>query len=390
MKRVGLYLGVESNAGGMFQYALSILDALAALPRDEFQVNVICTGSSWPRYLAGYAFSRLEVKGGRLGLTIANLMMALRMPSGLCRTISPYVNPIANAMLSSRCDLWIFPAQDVLAYQAPVRSMAAIHDLMHRYEGRFPEVSSSGRYAMREQRFGGIARWACGMLVDSQVGMHHVQESYGVQRERIFVLPYVAPRYIGEPSAPGFEHRYSLPKKFAFYPAQFWPHKNHKRLVSAAASLKARIPDIHLVFSGSPAHGYRDLVQHIVDLDMVSQVTFIGRVPDSDMSELYRRARCLVMPTFFGPTNIPPLEAFSLGCPVAISSTYGMPEQADGAALLFDPASTREIAESLFRLWTDESLCQKLRLKGLERTATWNQHAFNLRFRNIVDTVLAS
>lgn len=45
------------------------------------------------------------------------------------------------------------------------------------------------------------------------------------------------------------------------------------------------------------------------------------------MPEFYRRARRMVMPTYFGPTNIPPLEANALGCPVAVSKVYGMPEQ---------------------------------------------------------------
>jgi hypothetical protein len=51
------------------------------------------------------------------------------------------------------------------------------------------------------------------------------------------------------------------------------------------------------------------------------------------MPELYRRARALVMP----------LEAFEIGCPVAISGIYAMPEQAGDAALLFNPESVDEM-----------------------------------------------
>jgi len=45
----------------------------------------------------------------------------------------------------------------------------------------------------------------------------------------------------------------------------------------------------------------------------------------------------MIMPTFFGPTNIPPLEAIAVGCPVAVSNIYGMPHQLGDAALYFNP-----------------------------------------------------
>ncbi|MGO7536936.1 glycosyltransferase, partial [Rhizobium leguminosarum] len=51
------------------------------------------------------------------------------------------------------------------------------------------------------------------------------------------------------------------------------------------------------------------------ELGLSQAVHFVGYVPDSDLAGFYRRARGFVMPTFFGPTNIPPLEAMVCGCP---------------------------------------------------------------------------
>ena len=42
------------------------------------------------------------------------------------------------------------------------------------------------------------------------------------------------------------------------------------------------------------------------------------------------------MPTYFGPTNIPPLEAFKLNVPVIYSDLPGLRDQVKGAALLVD------------------------------------------------------
>ena len=179
----------------------------------------------------------------------------------------------------------------------------------------------------------------------------------------------------------------TLPDKYIFYPAQFWKHKNHERLITAAKHLSREAPDIHLVFVGSKKNNYETCVRLVEQLNFGESVTFLGYVPDDHMPELYRRARALVMPTFFGPTNIPPLEAFALGCPVAISDVYGIRQQVGDAALLFDPTNTAEIEDVLSRLWRDDGLCEKLVEAGFERTQGWGQQNFNARFQEIISSL---
>jgi glycosyltransferase involved in cell wall biosynthesis len=216
-----------------------------------------------------------------------------------------------------------------------------------------------------------------------------VMESYGMPAERIHVLPYIAPAYMqsaGKP--PDFDSRYRLPVKFIFYPAQFWEHKNHKRLISALGKLKHDLPDLKLVLAGSKQNAHDSVVRLVEELDLSDDILFLGYVPDEYMPELYRRARALIMPTYFGPTNIPPLEAFLTGCPVAISGIYGMPEQVGDAALQFNPDSVDEIAGCIRMLWTDDRLCAELAEKGRKRAANWGQRQFNNRLREIVEETL--
>jgi len=93
------------------------------------------------------------------------------------------------------------------------------------------------------------------------------------------------------------------------------------------------------------------------------------------------------MPTFFGPTNIPQLEAFALGCPVATSRIYGIPDQVGDAALLFDPASVDEIYEALVRLWTDDALCAVLKARGYAHAKRWGRPQFRGRVREIIEAL---
>lgn len=389
MKKIGLFLESEPFGGGMFQYNQALLYAVSTLPKDKFSVVIVYTSESWLKLLNAYDLKTVFVDKGFWGRALAYIWRILGFPTALWRLGCPYFHPLAKSLLSEKCDLWIFPSQDAASYQIPVPALASIHDLMHRYERRFPEVSAKGEYRRRELHYKNICKWTRGVLVDSEVGKHHVMESYGLSAERIHVLPYIAPAYMYSYQTPtDFGSRYPLPKKFIFYPAQFWEHKNHKNLIKAAGRLKQDIPDLKLVLVGSKKNGYESALRLVQKLNLIEDVIFLGYVPDDDMPELYRRARALVMPTFFGPTNIPPLEAFVVGCPVAISGIYGIPEQVGDAALLFDPESVDEIAESIKRLWTDDELCAELAKKGRHKAATWGLEQFNNHFREIIEQVV--
>lgn len=384
MSRFGLFLGTAPTMGGLFVYARSILDALDRIRGEGHEVEVAFVGSVWKQVLARYPFGSTELRLGQAGLRIATAFMAAPIPGHIARRLAWVLNPIPRQLNQLRCDVWLFPGQDAITYQVDLPVVGTIHDLMHRYEKHFPEVSKNGRWSMRERRFGGIADWSRAILVDSEVGRQHVVESYNTNANKVFALPYVPPSYIYGRESPDFERRYVLPKKFILYPARFLTHKNHKRLISAAAVLRKRIPDISLVFTGSTGEDYEEVTKHAIQLGMLDRITFAGRVPDHDIIGFYGRARAMVMPTFFGPTNIPPLEAFAANCPTAVSNVYGMAEQAGDAALLFDPRSIEQIATVIERLWLDDELCHQLVKKGRRNIERWGPQQFSERLRDIL------
>ena len=224
--------------------------------------------------------------------------------------------------------------------------------------------------------------------MDSEVGKRHVVESYSVSPKKIHVLPFIPPNYIFKESPS--EVALKLPPNYIFYPAQFWEHKNHLRLVSAAHAIRKRGKDLHLVFAGSPKNGYYKVIEHVHRLGMERHVHFLGYVPDSQMAALYRRARAMMMPTYFGPTNIPPLEAMALGCPVAVSRIYGMPERLGDAALYFNPDSVDDLAEVMLALWENTVLCQEMTRRGLHLVRQSTQLDFNARLKGIIQSIISN
>jgi glycosyltransferase involved in cell wall biosynthesis len=390
-QRIGLFLGSDPSVGGTFQYNMAMLEAVSMLPSDRYDVVVLYTYAPWADYLKGYSLKSYRVlsQQGVLGRVLGKLLRRAGLPISLYRQISCYFHPVAKALVKHHCNLWVFPSQDDWTYLSNVPALGVIHDLMHRYERNFPEVLENGEYKRRETRYSAMCRWAKGILVDSTIGKQHVVESYQVSPEQVHILPFIGPKYIHQlQSSAEFDQTYRLPQKYIFYPAQFWEHKNHKGLVNAIALLKDEIPDLQLVFSGSKKNGYASTLALAQELGVADAVHCLGYVPDVAMPELFRRARAMVMPSFFGPTNIPPLEAIALGCPVAVSNVYGMPEQMGEAALTFDPYSPEAIAQVIKQLWLDDALCNDLSKKGLVRANAWTQQHFSDRLQQIIQATL--
>lgn len=390
IKRVGLFLGAAPHYGGAFQYNQSMLDALARLPSDEFEPFIGYSHPSWPQYLERYRFKQTPIPLGYWGRVFGQLLHYCGIGMGVWRRLAPYFHPSVRAFVRAECDIWIFPSQDPWCYLAPVPSLATIHDLMHRYERQFPEVGNRKEYSWREWHYRNTCSWSKGILVDSEIGKSQVIDSYGVDASQVHLLPFIAPSYLDDVSKGDAGHSdCSLPNKFLFYPAQFWEHKNHLRLIEAVGRLKRRFPEIRLLLVGSKKNGYEAARRKVEQLGLREEVIFLGYVSDAAMNDLYRRARAMIMPSFFGPTNIPPLEAMRVGCPAAIANVYGMPEQTKGAALLFDPASVDDMTSAMARLWEDDELCRMLAARGKEVSGNWTLEHFSKHLAEVLRSLLS-
>ncbi len=388
-RRIGIFLASVPQDGGAFQYSLSVLTAVSELNDRDHEIVALCTNKSWPEHIRRSGLPVLCRPVRRTEFLLLKCVKFGLLPLKLWRSICTRISPVTKLLVEQHCDLWVFPSQDEWAYAVPVNALTAIHDLMHRYEPQFPEVSRYCKHTRRELHYSKLCQWAKGLLVDSQIGKQQVIRSYDVVADSIYILPFVAPNYIyARVAAEDFDSKYKLPKKFIFYPAQFWKHKNHERLIEALALLQDDIPDMQLVFVGSKKNNYESVFDLAERLGVKNHVHVLDYVPNDEIGSLYRKARAMVMPTFFGPTNIPPLEAFATGCPVAVSNIYGMPEQVGDAALLFDPTSTEDLARTLRRLWLDDRLCKHLSEKGKTRDRSWNQQQFNRQVSNIIDQMM--
>jgi glycosyltransferase involved in cell wall biosynthesis len=222
----------------------------------------------------------------------------------------------------------------------------------------FPEFFSRAELAYRRVVYGWSLRRARTIIAISGHVKGTLVERLGIQPERIEVIHLGLDHGLFHPN--GAERR-----PFLLYPANPWPHKNHRRLFEAFTRVHRARPDLRLVLTGT---GLQRLGR------VPEGVEVRGRVPREELAELYRTASALVFPSLYEGFGQPPLEAMASGTPVAVSRAGSLPEVCGDAALYFEPTSVDEIAEAIVAVLEQPS---HLVERGLARASgfTWEATA---------------
>lgn len=249
--------------------------------------------------------------------------------------------------------------------------VTTVWDLCHRDHPEFPEVGYATEFEAREWLYRQSLTRAVLVVTDSEQLSDRLARRYGLDVERTLGVPFGPSPLLGTTASLDTEQvlrHYGLEPGFFFYPAQFWAHKNHVRILQAAAALRERGVRVRLVFAGGDKGNLSHVQALAAELGMKGQVHFLGFVPSEHMRGLYAGCVAVVMPTYFGPTNLPPLEAWATGKPLIYSSECA--QQAGDAALLVDPDDASAIAAAMqCVLDADPASVDAWRVKGNARLA---------------------
>lgn len=376
-KKIAIVLNTEPEWGGSHQYASILAECMIKM--DQIELVAVCCSRYWLRWCRKQGIRTVNVPWPSFTQNAKELHIR---HSVFSRIYTTYMTEFGKWLKREKIDAVLCTSQADFVPNFGIKVIAPVHDLMHRYEGRFQEVGKE--HELREKIFSSKAKYAWCVLTDSKVGKQQFIESYSKyikkSRTRIISLPFVVSKHIMECE----EEFIEAPTRYVFYPAQFWQHKNHMNLVKAIELLMADISDIHLLLVGSEKNSLKDVKRYILKHGLEEHITIKGFVSNGNITYLYKHAVGLIMPTYFGPTNIPPLEAMALGCPVAVSNKYAMPEQVGDAGLLFNPDSPKEIAECIRKIWLDEDLRQSMIQEGYLKIRGWNLKAFNRKFQKVI------
>jgi GT2 family glycosyltransferase/glycosyltransferase involved in cell wall biosynthesis len=255
--------------------------------------------------------------------------------------------------------------------QPAVPSVSLIVDLLHR---DLPAALPIEEVNFRHDWFTRATTEATYLQCISRHVVSRLGKHYGVHPARCFHT-YIPAQNRLPPTKPESVPPAGTPEgPFFFYPANFWPHKNHETLLVAyrqyahAAGSRAW----PLVFTGQPDARMKLLEELRGGLGLGSSVIFMGHLDDASFAAVWARAGALVFPSLHEGFGIPLLEAMRFGVPILTANTTSLPEVAGDACVFVDPTDPRLIADALRRLAIREGLREDLVTRGRVRLGAFS------------------
>jgi len=268
-----------------------------------------------------------------------------------------------------------YPVEDDLDFPL-FRQVFLVPDIQHEIFPHFfePEVLRSRRVAFHQALAGA---GAIGTL--TEFTRQSIVSYPWTRCDDVFLL---SPALAVEHQRPatdelGPAERASIPEtEFFLYPANLWPHKNHRRVFQAFARfLEKTGRSMTFVCTGHPA-GWSELREEFPHLP----VRHLGFVRAELLRALLEKASALVFFSLYEGFGIPLLEAFNVNTPVICSNMTSLPEVGGDAVMTCDPADVEAMSELMTTIVQDEARRRQLVAAGRQRLGafSWERSAHNL------------
>lgn len=385
--RIAVFLNQGESGGGGFQYELSVAKLLQERSCDKYEFLFFSSSpESIPKFL-DYNIKVIHFKSGYLSKIHSKLLSNLVLYNRVFKILNIHHSKLDRLLTSYNIDLVYFLSPSGLSSDlTSLNFMTTVWDLCHRDHVEFPEVYRDRQFETREANYYETQlKRAVAVFSDSELGKKNILRRYGVDSDRVVVQPFLYSLSLQGTVEINIKEKYSLSTEYIFYPAQFWAHKNHIYILKSIKILKDKFnKEVHALFSGAD-HGNLEFIRgKSHKLGISHLVKFLGFVDSTEISSLYKQSIGLVMPTYFGPTNIPPLEAFNLQCPVFYSDLDGLREQVGDAGFLINLNDPESFAKSLLFSLANPDIVQKKIELGKSKLAELTPENFWLRLEPVL------
>jgi glycosyltransferase involved in cell wall biosynthesis len=245
-----------------------------------------------------------------------------------------------------------------------------IPDLQHL---TYPYFFESAERSRRDFAFGAAMGSADLVFTLSRFTRKDLARTYGCDERQIKVVyPSPAPRFLeGSASAAAVDRakqKFELPSRYAIFPSNFWPHKNHTRLFEALRRLRHHGVAIPLVLVGDASVADKALKQQLERAKGEGWLWVVGYIAEEELHAIVSGAAFLLFPSLFEGFGIPVAEALAIGIPVASSNACSLPEVGGDAARYFDPDDVESIARVVEDVWKnghrDATLAERARAQS--------------------------
>tara|TARA_A100001015_G_scaffold268905_1_gene320139 strand:+ start:2110 stop:3333 length:1224 start_codon:yes stop_codon:yes gene_type:complete len=361
-EKIAIFLDYFPHSGGGYQELLYTVEKIEELNNNRIEIVIISASNNPKLKFKNKTYKTYHLKMNSLERHIC----FLRNYSPSVRRLKKYLffnNKFEKLLKKIKVDLVYFtgPSQYCL-YLEETDFIITVPDVSHRENVEFPEwaKSASSEFQRRDEIISTSIK-AVAVITNAEIIKNQISFFYSVEKERIHVISHRPSLEISNFVKPDNEisekvkKLHNLPKNYIFYPAMYLPHKNHKYIIDTIKILRIKHGmNLSAVFCGSDK-GYKDRIKsYALSQEQEKNINFLGYVEDEHMPYLYLNSLALAMPTFSGPTNIPPWEAFKMKTPVFYSDLKNIREVYKKAVYYIDQFNPNTMAEGIIEISKNE------------------------------------
>jgi len=306
-------------------------------------------------------------------------------------TDAAMIDPVFEQLLlpelldDCQADLYHNPcfAVPVVAHPDMIR-VATVHDVVFR---RHPELVPEWLRTYLDSATQASCEVADALVTVSSFSAREIEALYPVSPLIEVIHNAVDARFFvdegpEQPAAP----------PYLLYVGSLEEKKNVRHLLRGMAELCRRRPELPhvLLLVGAIQPGF-DLEAAVAESGVPPErVHYLGHVPDSSLVELYHNASVFCYLSEYEGFGLPPVEAMAAGTPVVAADRASLPEATDGAALLVEPESPRQVATAIERLLDDRELRAECVALGRDVAESWSWASAAKRLAHLYHELLAT
>lgn len=312
-----------------------------------------------------YFMSYLNIKSLKLFFLIRNL----------------FFNDLKN-LIQKNSEILISPNVVLNNYNLKIKTLLCIHDIQHTYFPKnFSKYENFTRYLTRNNS----VKYCDNLIASSFFLKKQCNKFFKKHNSNIKVIEEGVNLNLFKKK--NYKNRkinnIELPKKFIFYPAGFWPHKNHLLLLNAIKNLKAKNKNINLVLCGSKKKLYKK-VMNFIKINQLTNVLYLGPISQTNVIKAYNLCSFVVMPSVEESSSLLLKETIAVGKPFLGSNTKTFLEKnKEFNFKIFDINKKFDLEKKLIDSYSDKHKFIKEVKKNSKKIQNYNWENVAKKFYNL-------
>lgn len=363
---------------GVSNYIINLTEALVRQNRNDYSVSFF----DYKKERANKHFVEIYLSDETLKKITINecnhISYETIIQSNLMGNGNEYVEMSYRELMKSDADIVHFTQSLYLPYNISEKAVVTVHDMI-------PLLKDAQKYCKERTitAFKNNIEFLeknenIHIIAVSQSTKEDLKKFTSIKENRIHVVPeaYDENKFYPDKNESILEEM-NIKGSFLLYLGAIDLRKGIVDILEAYKKVKQNHKDIKLVLAGGMDPNIIPLIEEFKTYEYADDVIAPGFVTEEQKRVLLSSAEAFLFPSEYEGFGLPVLEAMACGAPVITSNVSSLPEVGGDAAMYVTPKQPEELAASIEKMVSSESIRQDYIERGFEQCKkfSWNKTA---------------